>query len=147
MALGALFKRSLRIESQRNLTLFVRFISIAFVPLYVWGLFDLFSDQFTLANIKYFAKLLSGRSFEFHHVDFSFISFMFFLVLGLAVNFGPFFITTPLARRLKVCATIAYAPTLFLTPIILAGRDLDIFFVVLIIGSMVVYDRFNPWRL
>lgn len=138
---------TLRIEEQKRLTLFVRAVSIIFVPLYVWGLFDLLSDSISRAIIDIVGQFLFDASPEW--IDFIRPSPKFiilFLAIGLAVNFGPFFLTVPAARGFKACATIMYLPTCLLTPIVLTGRTAYIPFMILLIGAMVVYDRFNPWR-
>ena len=121
-------KYALRIERRRGLTLFVRTLSLVFIPLYVWGTFSLQFEwyRYTLAYFIGFFILASYWS--------------------LIVNGGAFFITTEAARRYPLTATGCYLPTVLTTPIVLGGKIDYIIIATLFFGSIFIYFRLNPWK-
>ena len=122
-------KRGLRIdEERRRLCIFVRCVSILFIPHYIWSLY--------------------GHLFEWYRytLEYFIASFIQNLFFGLTFNFGLFFITMPMAKRFRKFATIVYLPTIFFTPLVLGGKVSGIYIYTLFLGSIYIYRCFNPWR-
>ena len=137
----------MRIEDQRGLTILVRTVSLVFIPLYVWVLLAHMLDYDMFVSLDSFVKIFSERGLPpYYREERPWRYIPHFLAVGLVCNFGFFFITTPAAKRFKVFATLAYAPTILLTSLVFGLRHSFMLANGLFILATIVYDRFNPWR-
>ena len=112
-----------------NFAWLIRLLSIIFVGIYIVFFYQVLFQWYEY-SLEYFIR-----------------SFFLYLVIGLVCNGGLFFITTPLAKKVKVLATFLYIPTFLITPLILGSIEpyyMGIF--VVFTGVAFVYYWFCPWR-
>ena len=137
----------LQAAQQRPLVVFVRTASIIFVPLYVWSLFGCLFDYDLFVSASELIRVFSDLKFDWYYrASYSWEYAVGFFFVGVLVNFGSFFITTEASRKYRVLSTVLYLPTIVATPFVIGIRQSLIFVIVLFVGSLVVYDCFNPWR-
>ena len=108
--------------------LLIRLFSLAFVGFYIWMCYQVIFEWYRY-TLEYFIH-----------------AFVYYLIFGIACNFGLFFITTKAAKRNKVCATLTYLPSILITPIFLGGFADRWSGVILLFGLLLTYCYFYPWR-
>ena len=118
----------LQIGDREKLAFLIRILSVLFVPLYIWSVFDV---------RLYWLNYPPTYPFEF-------------LVIacgqGVMIYGGLFFITTPAAKKYKIAATFCYLPAAFVSPILVGMRLGYIGTAILSLGFLFTYIRLNPWK-
>ena len=107
---------------------FIRFVSLVFIPLYILSFYK-FVFEWYRYTLAYFIE-----------------EFFFYFFIGIFCNFGFYFITTEKARKYKIFATLAYLPTVLITPFVI-GAFFDSWAGTLFyVWPLCVFLYFNPWK-
>ena len=110
-------------------TLLIRLLSVCFTGLYITFFFEVHFDWYAYSLQQFI------------------YAFFVYLIYGIIGNFGLFFITTKISKKIKLWATFFYIPTLFITPIVVgAFTPYYSSMIILFLCAIFVYYYFNPWR-
>ena len=106
----------------------IRIFSLILVGFYIWRCYQVLFEWYR------------------YTLDYFIHAFVYYLIFGIACNFGLFFITTKAAKKNRFCSTLTFSLSLLVTPIFL-GSFVDHWGgIILLAGHLLIYFYFYPWR-